>query len=60
MGNRYAGTAHQHSTLADRVGSARHSRLPTRSASAKAWFWTWASGTVHRERRDGARNVATV
>jgi len=32
MGNRYAGTAHQHSTLAGRAGSARRALFPTCSS----------------------------
>jgi len=33
MGNRYAGTGHQHSTLADRTGSPRHRRHARHTSS---------------------------
>jgi len=59
MGNRYAGTAHQHSALADRADSPRNPR-GTSSIATKATTLDCAPRTVHRGRRDGTRNVQTL
>jgi len=60
MGNRYAGTAHQHSPLAGRGGPARDTHLPGPPASTEAESSACAPRSVHRGRRNGTRNVETV
>jgi len=60
MGNRYAGRAHQLSSLAGRVGPARDAPRRGRPASTEARSCARASGAVHRGGRDGTGNVASV